>query len=249
MRLRVVCGLAETMATFSPVRALSSVLFPALGRPNMATNPDFKGGWCSWVYYRGFAGTGLVSFRMDCEGRTKRLVLRPLEMADAGQIQELFPRWEIVRYLLNRVPWPYPHDGALRYCREIALPEMESGDAWHWTIRLAAEPLQVIGFVSLVRGDEDNRGFWMGVPWQGQGLMSEACAWTNDFWFETLGMAVLRVAKAAGNLASRRISLKQGMRLVGTGERNYVSGQLPSEMWEITAEEWREWKARGEGHD
>src|SRR6266567_9417688 len=43
MRLRVVCGLAETMATFSPVSALSSVLFPALGRPRMATNPDRKG--------------------------------------------------------------------------------------------------------------------------------------------------------------------------------------------------------------
>ena len=60
-------------------------------------------------------------------------------------------------------------------------------------------------------------------------------------------MPVLRVAKAAGNLASRRISEKQGMRLVGTGERDYVSGRLPSEMWEITAEEWREWKTRVDG--
>ena len=76
-------------------------------------------------------------------------------------------------------------------------------------------------------------------------MMSEACAWVNDFWFETLGMRVLRVAKAGCNLASRRISLKQGMRLIGTGERNYVSGRLPSEIWEITAEEWRDWEARG----
>jgi RimJ/RimL family protein N-acetyltransferase len=74
--------------------------------------------------------------------------------------------------------------------------------------------------------------------------MSEACEWVNDFWFERLGMPVLRVAKAAGNLASRRISEKQGMRLAGTGERDYVSGRLPSEIWEITAEEWREWKTR-----
>ena len=41
MRLRVVCGLAVTMATFSPVRALRRVLLPTLGRPRMATNPDF----------------------------------------------------------------------------------------------------------------------------------------------------------------------------------------------------------------
>jgi hypothetical protein len=34
---------------------------------------------------------------MDCEGRTNRLVLGALQMADAAQVQELFPRWEIVR--------------------------------------------------------------------------------------------------------------------------------------------------------
>jgi RimJ/RimL family protein N-acetyltransferase len=104
---------------------------------------------------------------MDCEGRTNRLVLRPLQMADAAQVQELFPRWEIVRYLLNRVPWPYPADGALEYFREIALPQMEREEAWHWTMRLATEPAKIIGMISLLRGDEDNRGFWMGVPWQG----------------------------------------------------------------------------------
>jgi RimJ/RimL family protein N-acetyltransferase len=46
------------------------------------------------------------------EGRTKRLILRPVEIADAEQIQKLFPHWEVVRYLANRVPWPHPEDGA-----------------------------------------------------------------------------------------------------------------------------------------
>jgi RimJ/RimL family protein N-acetyltransferase len=49
----------------------------------------------------------------------------------------------------------------------------------------------------------------------------------------------LRAPKAAANIASRRISEKQGMRLVGTEEREYVSGRLLTEIWEITAEEWR----------
>jgi hypothetical protein len=40
------------------------------------------------------------------ELQTRRLLLRPLTMADAPQIQTLFPRWEIVRYLNNKVPWP-----------------------------------------------------------------------------------------------------------------------------------------------
>src|SRR5271166_5545368 len=40
MRLRVVCGLRVTMASFSPTSALSRVDFPALGRPMMETNPE-----------------------------------------------------------------------------------------------------------------------------------------------------------------------------------------------------------------
>jgi RimJ/RimL family protein N-acetyltransferase len=180
---------------------------------------------------------------MISEGQTERLLLRPLALADAEQIQALFPHWEIVRYLLNRVPWPYPPDGALQFCCEVALPQMERGEAWHWTLRLRTAPSQIIGFISLTTEKETNRGFWIGLPWQRQGLMSEACAWANDYWFETLGFPLLRVSKAAANHPSHRISEKQGMRLVSMEERDYVSGRLPSEIWEITAKEWRAWKA------
>ena len=120
---------------------------------------------------------------------------------------------------------------------------MESGQDWHWTLRLKAEPERIIGMISLLRSGRTNRGFWIVPSQQGQGLMSEACEWVNDFWFDTLGFPVLRVSKAAANIASRRISEKQGMRKVGETESDYVSGRLLSESWEITAEEWRRWKA------
>src|SRR5258708_26044904 len=89
------------------------------------------------------------------EGRTGRLILKPLELADAEQIQQLFPRWEIVRYLANRVPWPYPPDGAQQFFREVALPAMERGDSWHWTLRLQEGPDQIIGMISLERGEDE----------------------------------------------------------------------------------------------
>ena len=181
---------------------------------------------------------------MIAAGETKRLILRPLEIADAAQIQELFPHWEIVRYLRNVIPWPYPADGALQFVRDMALPAMERGEQWVWTLRLKTAPERVVGLINLQRGDHDNRGFWLGLAWHGKGLMSEACVWVNDFWFETLGFSVLRVAKARDNTISRRISEKQGMRLVGVEERDYVCGRLPSEDWAITANEWRAWKAR-----
>ena len=175
---------------------------------------------------------------------TARLILHPLEIGDAEQVQRIFPQWEIVQFLSARVPWPFPADGVLTYYRDVALPAMARGDEWHWTLRLKSEPAQIIGSISLMKQENHNRGFWLGLPWHGQGLMSEACAWANDFWFETLGFPVLRVAKAAANTASRRISQKQGMRLTGLVEKDYVSGRAPAEVWEITVEEWRAWKAR-----
>jgi len=170
---------------------------------------------------------------------TPRLLLRPLELADAEQAQRLFPQWEIVRLLASAVPWPFPADGVRQYYEHVALPAILRGDEWHWTLRLKAQPDQLIGAISLIREGETNRGFWLGQPWQGQGLMSEACLAVTDFWFEVLGRDKLRVTKAAANIASRRISEKHGMRLVETKESNYVSGRLPTEVWEITKEEWR----------
>lgn len=170
---------------------------------------------------------------------TNRLLLRPLELSDAEQVQRLFPQWEIVQYLNAVVPWPYPPDGALTYYRDQALPAIARGDEWHWTLRLKKDPDQIIGALALSRGSKDNRGFWMAPPWQGQGLMTEAVIAANDYWFDILGFPVLRAPKALANEASRRISEKTGMRRVGTEERNYVSGRLPGEIWEITAHEWR----------
>jgi ribosomal-protein-alanine N-acetyltransferase len=173
------------------------------------------------------------------ELETPRLVLRPLEMADAAHFQVLFPHWEIVRYLTRKVPWPYPPDGALTHFRDVAMPAIERGEIWQWTLRLKSSPEHLIGSIGLMTAEGNNRGFWLGLPWQGQGLMSEAVERVTEYWCDTLKFPVLRVPKAVPNIASRRISERTGMRIVATDEREYVSGRFPSETWEITAEEWK----------
>jgi ribosomal-protein-alanine N-acetyltransferase len=100
---------------------------------------------------------------------TPRLLLRPLELADAPQLQLVFPYWEIVRYLAPQVPWPYPPDGACRYIRDMALPSIERGETWQWTLRLKSNPDQIIGSIDLRTKENDNRGFWLALPWQRQG--------------------------------------------------------------------------------
>jgi ribosomal-protein-alanine N-acetyltransferase len=169
---------------------------------------------------------------------TKRLWLRPLTVGDADQIQSRFPDWEIVR-LMSGIPWPYPPDGALTWCRDIALPQMDRGEAWHWTLRLKEAPDQVVGVINLMTGEDNNRGFWIGSPWQRRGFAMEAAEAVTAYWFDVLKFPVLRVPKAVANVASRRISELQQMRVVGREERDHVSGRLLDEIWEITANEWR----------
>jgi RimJ/RimL family protein N-acetyltransferase len=137
------------------------------------------------------------------------------------------------------VPWPYPDDGAITYCRDIALPGMARGDEWHWSLRLKTDPDQLIGLISLRKRENGNRGFWLGLLWHGQGLMIEASNAVTDYWFNELGFPEMRVAKAIANTSSRRISEKNGMRVIHTEERDYVGGRFTSEIWAITAEEWR----------
>ena len=170
---------------------------------------------------------------------TARLLLQPLELADTPAIQRIFAQWEIVRYLANRVPWPYPADGALKYVRDVALPGMVRGSEWHWTLRPLEQPEQLIGLISLYEEAGNNRGFWLDPQWQGRGLMQEACTAVTDYWFETLQKPLLQAPKAVANAASQRLSERSGMRLVATGESDYVCGRLPSQVWEISREEWQ----------
>jgi len=75
--------------------------------------------------------------------------------------------------------------------------------------------------------------------------MSEAVDLVTDYyWFNTLGFPVTRAPKAVENIASRRISEKNGRRIVAVEERDYGSGRFRSEIWETTSEEWRVHRAR-----
>lgn len=170
---------------------------------------------------------------------TARLLLRPVCLEDAVQVQQLFPQWEVVKYLNAVVPWPFPEDGVETYYRERSLPAVDRGEEWHWTIRLKEEPERIIGAISLHLSREIHRGFWIAPEWRRRGLMTEAVAEVTRFWFEDLRQPVLRTKKAVANEASRAISVREGMRCVAVTEDEYVCGRLPTEVWEIDAETWR----------
>lgn len=172
------------------------------------------------------------------ELETPRLFLRPLRAEDAIQIQQIFPRWEIVRYLTASVPWPFPEAGAFHIVNNVALPTSEKGTAWFWTLRRKEDPHTITGLICLSDEPDNNRGFWLVPEWQRKGYMTEANTAVTDFWFNTPGRERLRAPKASPNLASKKLSTNMGMRLIKTGKAAYVGGEMDSELWEITRQEW-----------
>ncbi|MFI7857300.1 GNAT family N-acetyltransferase [Pseudomonas promysalinigenes] len=169
---------------------------------------------------------------------TDRLLLTPLQLEDSGTIQQLFPCWEVVRYLDRRVPWPYPDDGALTYVRDVALRGMAEGREWHWMIRMRDDADCTLGSISLYDQPGNNRGFWLAPQWWGRGYMREACRAINAYWFQTLARPVMQVPKAVANHASRKVSEHEGMRLVGVREGDFVAGQMAVEIWEMSRADW-----------
>ena len=172
--------------------------------------------------------------------QTPRLVLRPIRSKDAPVIQRRFPRWEVVRWLNQRIPWPYPADGATAYVAGC-LEEMARGEKAHWAIIPKSGPADLIGVIDLWPDDgtsHDQRGFWLDPEFHGKGLMTEAADRVTDYAFRTLNWPHLWLTNAQDNHASRRIKEKQGARLVDLKIGEYVSGRGPLMIWQLTQANW-----------
>jgi ribosomal-protein-alanine N-acetyltransferase len=157
---------------------------------------------------------------------------------DALVIQRRFPRWEIVRYLSPRVPWPYPDDGAIRFI-EMCQEEMARGEKHHWSIRLKDGPDEVIGIINLWPDDgesRDMRGFWLDPEFQRRGLMTEAADRVTDYAFRNLDWPHLWASNDDRNHPSARVKERQGARLVGFEPFHSVSGESRRMVWLIERE-------------
>jgi ribosomal-protein-alanine N-acetyltransferase len=178
-----------------------------------------------------------LKYEMTPSFETIRLLLRPLRRQDAARIQEVFPRLEIVEYLNASIPWPYPPDGAEQFL-DFILPQIEAGSRFVWAITLGGE---LIGLIDLDVEGPFHRGFWLIPEHHKNGYMTEAVTAVNDFAFDVLKMPLMRLGNAVPNAGSRRIKEKSVAVLVDViPDVPFVGGVFPEEVWELTAEAWRE---------
>ena len=170
---------------------------------------------------------------------TPRLILKGIQLADARNYEKHFVDYEVIRHLSSLVPWPYPLGGIEAFLRDVVLP-VQGVSRWLWGIFLKENPGEVIGCVDLWReGRPENRGFWLGREFWGQGLMTEAVQPTVSCAFEVLEFERLVFSNALGNLKSRRIKEKTGARMIGTRPAKFVDAQYDTaETWELTRKAW-----------
>jgi RimJ/RimL family protein N-acetyltransferase len=135
-------------------------------------------------------------------------------------VQALCGNWKVAR-MLSRVPYPNPIELVENWTGAQAAA-WKSGSAYNFAIEHNND---LIGVVGVSRQDDGSHeiGFWLGEPWWGQGLMTEAVSRVIDFTRAELGLDRLLSDYFADNPASGRIQEKCGFRIVGRGRLNSQS--------------------------
>ena len=151
---------------------------------------------------------------------TARLRLRPIRRKDAARVQELCGNWNVAR-MLSRVPYPSPLEVVETWTGAQA-SAWNKGSAYNFAIEYQDE---LVGVVGVSRRDDGSYeiGYWLGEPWWGQGLMTEAVGRAVEFARAELGLDRLRSDYFADNPASGRIQEKCGFRITGRGRLNSQS--------------------------
>ena len=146
---------------------------------------------------------------------TPRLVLRPMELSDAPQIQLLAADREIAATTMT-IPHPYPEGGAETFIR-MQREEFANQKAIAFAIARREDDL-LIGTIGIMLKPEDARGeigYWVGVPYWGQGLVTEAAARVLQFGFEELGLNRIYAQHFHTNPASGAVMRKLVMKHEG----------------------------------
>jgi RimJ/RimL family protein N-acetyltransferase len=172
---------------------------------------------------------------------TKRLILRPWEEADA---QELYRYAKDLRVGLA-AGWP-AHTG-VENSRQIIRDVLSAPETYAIVLKETGLP---IGSIGLHRNDlasaddEMELGYWLGVPYWGQGIVPEAAREVLRHAFEDLGLARVWCGYYDGNEKSKRVQEKLGFRYQWTSESVPVPQLGETRKGHVNLLTKEDWKAK-----
>ena len=148
---------------------------------------------------------------MDVEIKTERLTLRPCRTEDGQRLRELIGVWDVAK-MLARVPHPYPEGAAEQW---IATHDDLISAGQEYIFAVDVDGL-LAGVVGLHReGEAFELGYWLGVPYWGRGLMTEAAGAVVDAAFAALNCPRLVAGYFTENSRSARTLEKLGFEPTG----------------------------------
>lgn len=168
---------------------------------------------------------------IDSTGRprleTERLMLRALEMSDCPRVTELAGDRRIYDMTLL-IPHPY----ALKQAEDWIGTHAAHWARWRedWSMNFAIrskssdELMGVIGLVGVPRHKRAEMGYWLGVPFWGNGFMTEAARAVVEFAFGTLGVNRIEAGVFDGNEASANVLRKVGFVEEGVLRQRFLKG-------------------------
>jgi RimJ/RimL family protein N-acetyltransferase len=167
---------------------------------------------------------------------TERLRLRPYREADIPDLLPLIGTREVAATTL-RIAHPYTEQDAKAF---LALTQ-EPGKIW-LAATLRADERQ-IGGIGLRLDDQHQHaelGYWLGVPFWGQGYATEAARELMRYGFEDLGLHRIFASHFKHNSASGRILVKLGMRHEGCQREHLRKWDqfVDSELYGMLRQEW-----------
>lgn len=164
--------------------------------------------------------------------KTERLILRRHTLADAATMAELIGDWEVVKWL-TQPPYPYTLADAEWFLNDPMSSE---------TFAITRDD-RYLGNVGLHgRADEAGLelGYWLGTPFHGQGLMSEAARAVVADHFAHSDVPLF-TGYLLGNDASANVLTKLGCTNIEQITRRCVSQgkDLPLQRMVLTSQNWR----------
>jgi ribosomal-protein-alanine N-acetyltransferase len=168
---------------------------------------------------------------------TARLILRPYREADIPELVPLIGAREVAATTL-RIPHPYTEENARAF---LALTQ-EPGKIWLATT-LRGDGRQ-IGGIGLRVDDQHQHaelGYWIGVPYWGNGYATEGAREILRYGFEDLDLHRIFASHFKHNPASGRILVKLGMRYEGCQRAHLRKWDrfVDSELYGMLRHEWR----------
>ncbi|MBQ8824212.1 MAG: GNAT family N-acetyltransferase [Ruminococcus sp.] len=154
---------------------------------------------------------------------TKRLTLRPWKEDDAE---------ELYKYAKNPLVGPiagWPPHTSVENSRDIIHNVLSVPEAYAVVLKETGKPVGCIGLMIgkasniKIEENEGEIGYWIGVPYWGQGLIPEAAKELIRHGFEDLKLKKLWCGYFDGNEKSRRVQEKCGFEYHHTNENVFFT--------------------------